>query len=376
MNIPYIKIRQKGEIFFLTKFKASELKERIHFHVRDPYIQDENNDSDKFQQYMERLSKKGLNVGNTDKEIQRRLSIGRINEISEYIDKRNSNFLPNTVILSVDVSNSRDFEKKYLQYESNEIGEFEFDDDVRFMIIDGQHRLAGIFCADESTIEELEIPAVILFNVSLSTAAKLFADINGKVKPVNRSLVYDLYGEIKDMNYEQLKKVHLICKNFYDNDNSPLLRQIKMLGVGNGAISQAFFIDYVMDAIKVANIENESAQYIYNQLFYYFKAFQIIFPNDWPVPEKYDSYDELTNHAGEVLKVRKSQLVKTNGFGAIMRLFPLVYARVDKGYSDYYNFLRPLEGQISWMQDNEMPQGTGKGTQMYILNKIKKILDI
>lgn len=49
------------------------------------------------------------------------------------------------MILSVDVTQSEGFEEKYLQYESNEIGVFDFDKNVRFMIIDGQHRLAGIF---------------------------------------------------------------------------------------------------------------------------------------------------------------------------------------------------------------------------------------
>lgn len=47
---------------------------------------------DKFEDYMGKLTKKGLSFKDTDKEIQRRLSISRINEISNYINRKNSNF--------------------------------------------------------------------------------------------------------------------------------------------------------------------------------------------------------------------------------------------------------------------------------------------
>ena len=58
MKIPYIKVKQKGEIFFLTKFNAKELKEHIHFHVRDPYIESQSKELDKFEDYMGKLTKR------------------------------------------------------------------------------------------------------------------------------------------------------------------------------------------------------------------------------------------------------------------------------------------------------------------------------
>lgn len=377
MKIPYIRVKQKGEIFFLTKFKAKDLKDRIHFHIRDPYLKHVEKENDNFNEYIKKLNKKGININEAENEIQRRISLSRINEISEYIKGKSSNFLPNTVILSVDISESDQFSDKYDEYESQEIGMFEFDNTVRFMVIDGQHRLAGIFTTEESVIEEIEIPAVILFNVSLSTAAKLFSDINGKVKPVNRSLVYDLYENIEETDYSQIKKLHLVCKNFYDNETSPLFRQIKMLGVGKGAISQAFFIDYALRAIKEAKIESHDAQYIYSQLFVYFKVFQELFPEDWPVPVEFSNYIELEKYSENVLNVRKSQLVKTNGFGAIMKLFPLVYKKMSShNVSDYYFFLLPLENKMSWTYDANIPSGTGIAFQNHLFKQMKEILEI
>ena len=92
-------------------------------------------------------------------------------------------------------------------------------------------------------------------------------------------------------------------------------------------------------------IENKDAQYIYNQLFFYFKAFQNLFPDDWPVPLYFNNKDDLEMHAEYVLKSRKSQLVKTNGFGAIMRLFPLVYKEGNREYDDYYSFYNHSKGE-------------------------------
>ncbi|MFJ8519451.1 DGQHR domain-containing protein [Lysinibacillus xylanilyticus] len=381
MKTPYIRVIQKGEVFFITKFKARDLKKLVHFHVRDPYKDPNSNIDNKYDKYIEKLKSKDIKFKSRDKEVQRRLTLGRVNEIKDFIENESESFLPNTVILSVDITDEVEFENHYLEYEENEIGYFNFDEKVEFMIVDGQHRLAGIFSAKEELLEEIEIPAVILFNTSISTAAKLFADINGKVKPVNRSLIYDLYQEIEDIDnqeYELIKKIHSICKKFYEDPTSPLFRQIKMLGIGSGAISQAFFVDYVKKALKDAEMEDKNIQYIFEHLFYYFTAFQNKFPDDWPIVRG-KSHDYNKKHSEYVLKERKSQLVKTNGFGAIMLLFPLVYkAVIEDGdndlYFSYLNIISKLLGKIDWVPKNN--EGTGKKHQTIIFNQMRGILNL
>lgn len=371
MKTPYIRVSQKGEVFFLTKFKASELKKLVHFHVRDPYKN--LNMDNKYDNFIEKLKAKNINFKESDKQVQRRLTLNRVSEIKKFVEN-DQNFLPNTVILSVDITTEENFQNKYLEYEANEVGYFEFDDNAEFMIVDGQHRLAGIFSTDDNLLNELEVPAVVLFNITISTAAKLFADINGKVKPVNRSLIYDLYEEIDDAEYALVKKMHTICKAFYESKNSPLYRQIKMLGIGNGAISQAFFIDYVKEAVKKARMEEFDTQDIFNHLFYYFSAFQYTFPEDWPIKRSMDQkFNE--EYSKQVLKIRKSQLVKTNGFGAIMKLFPLVYNEIkdrEDLYSSYRAIIGELSGEIEWNSVNY--QGTGKKFQNIIFERLKEIL--
>src|SRR5690554_1580628 len=290
MKLPYIRIKQRSEVFYLTKFKAKELIPRLNFHFREPYS-DLETDSVilKNEKYIELINKKGIELKSSDEGVQRRLQVDRINSIKKFIESDSSNYLPNTVLLSADISKIENSEEEFIKYENSEFGAFNFPDNFLFSIIDGQHRLAGLSIVDEEILNEIEIPAVILLNVSKPTAAKLFADINGKQRAVNRSLIYDLYANIDKPDFEEIKLFHTVCENLYKSEKSPLYRQIKMLGIGSGAISQSFFIDYAKDAIKKSSVNSSDKQIIFNHLFYYFKAFQNVFPEDWPVPKSFSN---------------------------------------------------------------------------------------
>lgn len=371
MKIPYIKIKQRGETFYITKFQAPILLDHINFHYREPYQELERDEIIlKDKKYIETITKKGIELESNDEGVQRRLQIERINSIKKFIESDSQNFLPNTVLLSADISRYPELEEKYVNYELNEFGEFEFPEDFLFSIIDGQHRLAGLSQVKSKLLEEFEIPAVILFNVSRSTAAKLFADINGKQKAVNKSLIYDLYAEIDKDNFNDIKRFHTICENLYKSEKSPLYRQIKMLGIGGGAISQAFFIDYVKEAVTKTGLAKHNTQTIFDHLFFYFKAYQEAFPQDWPVPIKFFNNKDIDIHADKVFKENKSQLVKTNGFGAIMRAFPYIYNLALGDQKKYSQLIEKQKGKISWIKKAD--SGTGKALQNSLLEEIKK----
>jgi DGQHR domain-containing protein len=374
MKLPYIKIKQRSEVFYLTKFKATELIPRLNFHYREPYS---NLETDsvilKNEKYIELINKKGIELKSSDEGVQRRLQVDRINNIKKFIESDSSNYLPNTVLLSADISGIENADEEFIKYENSEFGEFDFPDEFLFSIIDGQHRLAGLSIVDQEILNEIEIPAVILLNVSKPTAAKLFADINGKQRAVNRSLIYDLYANIDKPDFEEIKLFHTICENLYKSEKSPLYRQIKMLGIGSGAISQSFFIDYAKDAVKKSLVNSKDKQTIFNHLFYYFKAFQNVFPEDWPVPINFSNSQELEKHSQFVLKQRKSQLVKTNGFGAILRAFPTVNKLANNDEKDYLRIVQRLNGKIQWIPTGTT--GTGKAFQDSLFREIIEIIE-
>ncbi len=376
IKIPYIRLRQRDEVFFVTKFRTDILLKYTDFHFREPYAKlQDSDDQIKTGDYINKIRRQGIELEANEEGIQRRLQYERIKSISEYLNSNETNFLPNSILLSANLSEESSFFSDYLEYEKKEIGYFDFPENVRFSIIDGQHRLAGLSLLEREFQKQLELTVILLFNVSIPTAAKLFSDINGKQKAVNKSLIYDLQDLIGREYQNEITKFHTICESFYTSKKSPLYRQIKMLGVGSGAVSQAFFIDYAMEAInKVPSLKIDGTQEIYNQLFYYFKAFQKVFPNDWPVPNDFKTIQELEQHADQVLKEFKSQLVKTNGFGAILRLFPEVYRTTNGKYEKYVESIGKLKGKISWVNDGTI--GTGKSYQNKLLSDMRKILQL
>lgn len=380
MRIPYIKIKQKNEVFFVTKFKAKELQEKVNFHFRDPYS-DETQKIILYKDYISKLEKKGITIIADQEGVQRRLQISRINKIKEYLEKEMDSYFPTSIVLAVDVSVEENFLYNYEEIEDNEFGEIELSDDVTFQIVDGQHRLAGLFISDDAVIENFELSAVLLFNATSHTCAKIFADINGNQAKVSKSVIYDLY-DLMDVDKKEeilMKSLHNICNKLNTDSESPLYRHIKMLGIGQGAISQAFFMQYLRNVIKELNWEDESQQFIYENLFLYLKCFQRIFCDVWPVlePKCYMNNQEFFDYSNLVLKVQKSQILKTNGFGAIMLLMPNVVDMVgsDCSYKNYYKILESLKGKMDWINDDTIKQGTGKKTQNAVKQKMLSILN-
>ena len=98
----------------------------------------------------------------------------------------------------------------------------------------------------------------------------------------------------------------------------------------------------------------------------------------WPVWESKDyvNSQRFFEHSDYVLKVQKSQILKTNGFGAIMLLMPYVVNNLESNYDykNYYMLLSKLSGKIDWINDDTIKQGTGKKTQNSVKQKMINIL--
>ena len=380
MKIPYMIVRQKEESFLLTKFKASVLLKHISFHFRQAYSNDNSADIS-IEKYLDEIRKKGIEVEASAEGIQRRLQISKITKIKKYIQTDEESFFPNAVILSTDLSLDDNIIEQLNSCEEKGFGEIDLPDNVKFTIVDGQHRLAGLFLAGEEYQDIFDIPAILLINITINTCAKIFADVNGTQSTVNKSVIYDLYEMRPDsQSIEKNKKLHLVCKKFNTDPESPLYRHIKMLGVGEGAISQSFFANAVDNAIKAANIDYNNIQELYNNLFFYFRAFQRVFFYQWPVLEDSNNYEEFREHSLRVMKEQKSQILKTNGFGGIMKAFPAIYRYLNKNgdlsYQAYHNVIGRLKGEIDWCKDPVFTQGTGAKNQDNVKNRILEILNL
>ncbi|AOZ88736.1 hypothetical protein BK049_08635 [Bacillus xiamenensis] len=420
MKIPLIKIQQKKESFYISKMKVKDLKKYIVLNFRYPYIDSLNEmDELKFETYLEQLGQLKVEYRYGTNNIQRAINLDKMKKLSNYI-KGDNNFLPNALILGC-FKRDGDFIEDYsslvkIENENLDMYSMKLDPTFELTAIDGQHRLAGLIMSDSEIIDELEVPIVLLFGVSLTVSSKIFIDINSNQKSVDKSLMYDLLpvlsedndnGKLKQKEINSLKKCHSICVTFYKSKSSPFYKQIRMLGTGTGSISQAFFVDQIYPHIHKGILENLSEQDQFEVLYSYFRMIRKTFQNDWPVLAT-DPTD--LEHTEMVLNHKKSQLPKTLGVGAWLQIFPEIMqyigfskVRMEESFRDInnnldfkidllkkienllYNLFKGLEGKIVWNESdyinirdniNEEPIFITGTNKVAINNLAKKIKDI
>lgn len=369
VDFPYMSVTQKGMVFYISKVLASDLRDIVDFHFREPYKDYIEYKSKDFEALKIELENSGVGIREetTDWDVQRVLNRKRVYEIKKYIENDPEALFPSTVLLAIDTS-------KYEFDNACEIGELGFQGvfkvypDMNVSIIDGQHRLAGLFLSNDEVINNVEVPVIFMLNVSTPVAAKLFQHINGKQRQVNKSVIFDLFDNIseEDINdYDDLetKNYHTICVNLYTDPKSPFYRQIKMLGVGGGAVSQAFFIDACKRDLKC--FKDKTVQERYDALYDYFELVQHVFPEDWPKPTGEKTDAEIDRYSRFVLNERKSQLAKTNGLSSMLRL----YNWLDENNIGIYA-IKSLYGEVDWREID----GTGIAAQRRQFEKLRDII--
>ncbi|MDR4137254.1 DGQHR domain-containing protein [Bacillus thuringiensis] len=376
MKVPLIKVIQKKEEIYISKLKVKELKKLVVLNFRYPYLETlKDREQQKFVEYLEGIEKRGLRVSYGPERVQRQLQLLKLESIAKYI-RQSDNFLPNALILGCfnKKIENRSIEEDYESFidpVNEELGMYkiELNEDYELTAIDGQHRLAGLFSSEDKDIDNMELPIVLLFGVSLSTSAKVFVDINSTQKAVDKSLIYDLAPmldsnqamKLNNKEIEIVQNCHRICITLYNNEKSPLYKQIRMLGTGEGAVSQAFLVEEIYPLVYNGILSNYDLSTQFNILLNYFNAIREVFPDDWPVSI---GDINLSEKAHYVLKEKKSQLPKTLGIGAMLKVFPRIFNQVDKQIPEnkddktYYRKLKSLfieelqkiQGKIVWSQ--------------------------
>lgn len=102
-------------------------------------------------------------------------------------------------------------------------------------VLDGQHRLEGFKQAYETDKSVGKKRIIVLMTQHLSTpeAASIFLNINTEQKPVPASLVFDLFGEVKDKKYYIVRATD-IANKMHEDPDSPYYQCIKKPGAPRG----------------------------------------------------------------------------------------------------------------------------------------------
>ena len=218
------RIRQKDGVFYFASFKAPDILSRVRFTSRF-YFEGEKIEADEAAD--DPIAKFIGSVERSEKAFQRMLSRRKVRDIVNFYESAETQpALPGSVLLfSEDILSF----KPIGQFES--IGNLE-DPKSGFLIIDGQHRLAGLHfygARNPALLDQIEVPCVIFDGKTADFAAEMFVIINSTQTRINKSHLVDLLDRISRFD-EETRLAALLVRKLYDEGSSPLQYKINRLG--------------------------------------------------------------------------------------------------------------------------------------------------
>jgi DGQHR domain-containing protein len=218
------RIRQKDGIFYFVSFKAPDVLGRVRFTSRF-YFEGERIEAEA--EVDDPIAKFIGSVERSEKAFQRLLSRRKVREIVNFYESAETQpAIPGSILLfSEDVLKFRPLG----QYQS--IGDLE-DPKSGFLIIDGQHRLAGLHfyaARHPGLLDQIEVPCVIFDGKTGDFAAEMFVIINSTQTRINRSHLVDLLDRISRYD-DKTRLAAVLVRKLYEEASSPLQYKINRLG--------------------------------------------------------------------------------------------------------------------------------------------------
>ncbi|MBP9842805.1 MAG: DGQHR domain-containing protein [Candidatus Pacebacteria bacterium] len=256
-------------------------------------------------------------------------------------------------------------------------------------IVDGQHRYLGILQFYEDTglsldDIDIELPVTVLVGYDLWEQAIIFADVNFNQKPVNRSLYYDIFGSMPGEPSKD-KLAHSLVKYLNYNEESPFFGMIRMLGVGQGIISQAFLVEKIAKlfapnkAFSIFYDDYRNGKTDQRQLA---NVFSIYFG---VVRDQFREYYPERNEEGKYSSFDQHVLFKTTGIGAFCRLLndfekEIKLRSTDTEYlKEYFTKIFSLisheEARKLFSKDGIFGGGSSEGTQVKLYKNLLEIIE-
>jgi DGQHR domain-containing protein len=218
-------IRQKDGVFYFVAYPAEDLLERVRFISRfygdDDRIQaEEVSETDEVGRFIARIER-------SDTSFQRDISRQKVAAIENFYETAMTQPpIPGTVLL---------FTAEHLRFEPlgdlDNVGHLEEPVD-RYLIIDGQHRLAALHFYRNHHPEDartIHVPCVVFDGKSEDFATEMFVTINSTPTRINKSHLVDLYERIS-WSAPDKKLAARVVEKLYSEPDSPLRYRINRLG--------------------------------------------------------------------------------------------------------------------------------------------------
>ena len=216
-------IRQKDGIFYFVSYPAEELLAKVRFISRfygdgEQIAPSRIAQDDDIAQFIARIER-------TDAAFQRGLSQAKVRQLRNFYETAVTQPpIPGTVLL---------FTSETLRYQSAADGMGHLTEPgEKFLIIDGQHRLAALYFylqdkpAEAATIR---VPCMIFDGRSEDFSTEMFVIINSTPTRINKSHLIDLYEQVSWAAPDRKFAARLVQK-LYSEGDSPLRYRINRLG--------------------------------------------------------------------------------------------------------------------------------------------------
>src|SRR6267154_1533270 len=228
-------IRQKDAVFYFAAYPSEELLTKVRFISRfydegEQIKPEELPPEDDVAQFIARIER-------SEKAFQRGLSRSKVKAIRNFYETAISQPpIPGTVLL---------FTPQRLRFQTLEgsetVGDLQ-EPEAKFLIIDGQHRLAALNFYERTHPDEAKsiyVPCVIFDGRSDDFATEMFVIINSTPTRINKSHLVDLYERVSWAEPERyytmvrdfLKAASGVMQDGWGNDNYMVTKPVTLKGM-------------------------------------------------------------------------------------------------------------------------------------------------
>src|SRR5689334_20648918 len=218
-------LRQKDGVFYFAAYPPEDLLEKVRFISRF-HGEGERIDAEEVEEDDE-VGRFIAKIEQTDQAFQRQLSKAKVAAIKNFYEMAVSQPpIPGTVLL---------FTAERLRFEPvrgfENVGHLE-EPRGKYLIIDGQHRLAALHFFKKQRPDDartLHVPCVIFDGKSEDFATEMFVIINSTPTRINKSHLVDLYERVSWASPDR-KFAAKVVESLYSEGDSPLRYKINRLG--------------------------------------------------------------------------------------------------------------------------------------------------
>ncbi|MBI4206804.1 MAG: DGQHR domain-containing protein [Betaproteobacteria bacterium] len=219
------RIRQKDGIFYFASYPAADILSKVRFISR--YYSEGDEISPQAVPHNDEIAQFIARIERTDEAFQRQLSRAKVRSLKNFYEMAvGQPPIPGTVLL---------FTADTLRFTASgahgDIGSLQ-EPDSKYLIIDGQHRLAALrFYLRENPSEAggISVPCIIFDGRSEDFAAEMFVIINSTPTRINKSHLVDLYERVSWADPDRRFAARIV-EDLYSEGDSPLRYRINRLG--------------------------------------------------------------------------------------------------------------------------------------------------